>query len=270
VRRRSRIVRAPRLASLAFIRRAENPSVAGDTPAEGETAGGVLGDFRILCEVGNGGMGVVYEAEQISLQRRVALKVLPFAATMDTRHLQRFHNEARAAAGLHHPNIVPVYFVGCERSVRIYAMQFIEGQTLAELIAVQRHDLASGGVIAPLADRSDAADCRGDYAGGSARCGALSPHCRMGHPGGGSPGACPSLGIVHRDIKPSNLMIDAAGKLWVTDFGLAHCQNQVGLTMTRDLMGTIRYMSQEQALAQRGSWTTAPTPTPSARRCTNC
>jgi hypothetical protein len=96
---------------------------------------GVLGDFRIISEVGRGGMGVVYEAEQVSLGRRVALKVLPFAATMDRRQLQRFHNEARAAAGLHHNNIVPVHAVGEERGVHYYAMQFIHGQTLAAVIA---------------------------------------------------------------------------------------------------------------------------------------
>ena len=97
-------------------------------------ASGVLGDFRIIREVGRGGMGVVYEAEQLSLGRRVALKVLPFAATMDPRHLQRFQNEAQAAACLHHTNIVPVFSVGCERGVHFYAMQFIDGQTLAAVI----------------------------------------------------------------------------------------------------------------------------------------
>src|SRR5205807_3918717 len=85
-------------------------------------------------EAGRGGMGVVYEAEQISLGRRVALKVLPFAATLDPRHLQRFHNEARAAASLQHTHIVPIFAVGCERGVHYYAMQFIEGRTLAALI----------------------------------------------------------------------------------------------------------------------------------------
>ena len=95
----------------------------------------MLGDFRIIREVGRGGMGVVYEAEQISLGRRVALKVLPFAATMDPKQLQRFHNEAKAAASLHHEHIVPVYAVGCERGVHYYAMQFIDGTTLAEVIA---------------------------------------------------------------------------------------------------------------------------------------
>src|SRR6516162_327506 len=97
-----------------------------------------LGDFRIIREVGRGGMGVVYEAEQRSLGRRVALKVLPFAATMDPRQLQRFKNEAQAAAGLHHTSIVAVYYVGCERGVHFYAMQFVEGRNLAEAIAELR------------------------------------------------------------------------------------------------------------------------------------
>ena len=106
-------------------------------PLRAVARGGVperLGDYRIVREVGRGGMGIVYEAEQVSLGRRVALKVLPLAATMDPRHLQRFHNEARAAAGLHHPHIVPVYAVGQERGVHYYAMQFIDGPTLAQLI----------------------------------------------------------------------------------------------------------------------------------------
>ena len=97
---------------------------------------GRLGDFDIRREVGRGGMGIVYEAEQLSLGRRVALKVLPFAATLDPRQLQRFHNEARAAAGLHHTNIVPVFFVGCERGVHYYAMQLIDGQDLASAAAI--------------------------------------------------------------------------------------------------------------------------------------
>ena len=95
---------------------------------------GLLGDFRILREIGRGGMGVVYEAEQISLGRRVALKVLPFAAMLDKQQLARFKNEARAAATLDHPNIVAIYSVGVERSVHYYAMQLIEGQSLAQVV----------------------------------------------------------------------------------------------------------------------------------------
>ncbi len=95
---------------------------------------GCLGDYRLLREVGRGGMGVVYEAQQISLKRRVALKVLPFASAMDARQLHRFQIEAQAAASLHHSNIVPVFAVGTERGVPYYAMQFIEGRSLAEVI----------------------------------------------------------------------------------------------------------------------------------------
>src|SRR5205823_13688278 len=121
------------LASLEFIRRAavKPGALAAGRDAEGELgpSQGTLGDFRIVREVGRGGMGVVYEAQQVSLGRRVALKMLPFAAALDPKQLQRFKNEAQAAAHLHHPHIVPVYAVGCERGVHYYAMQFIEGQS---------------------------------------------------------------------------------------------------------------------------------------------
>src|SRR5262249_47746677 len=127
------------LAALRFIgRAAEGPRAVAAGLAEAERpeqAAGRLGDFRIVREVGRGGMGVGYEAEQGSLGRRVALKVLPSAATMASRQLQRFHNEARTAASLDHPHIVHVHAVGCERAVHYYAMQFIDGQTLADLIA---------------------------------------------------------------------------------------------------------------------------------------
>jgi serine/threonine protein kinase len=217
-----------------------------------------LGDFRIVREVGRGGMGVVYEAEQISLGRRVALKVLPFAATMDPRHLQRFHNEARAAAGLHHPHIVPVHGVGCERGVHYYAMQFINGQTLAEFLARQRGN-AGTPVDVPTVDEGAAAPSSTT----------LSPAAQATSPAPRDASYCRRvaemlvqaaealehahhLGVVHRDIKPGNLMLDAQGKLWVTDFGLARFGTDAGLTMTGDLLGTLRYMSPEQALARHG------------------
>jgi hypothetical protein len=101
-----------------------------------------LGDFRIVREIGRGGMGVVYEAEQISLGRKVALKVLPFASVLDQRQLQRFKNEAQAAAVLKHPNIVGVHCVGCERGVHYFAMELVEGQSLAEVIAQLRDGIS--------------------------------------------------------------------------------------------------------------------------------
>jgi hypothetical protein len=124
------------------LSRSNEASVPDPAAAAAIQPEGPLGDFRISREIGRGGMGVVYEARQISLGRRVALKVLPFAAALDARQLQRFKNEAQAAAHLHHTNIVPVYAVGCERGVHYCAMQYIEGQTLAQVIAGLRLRIA--------------------------------------------------------------------------------------------------------------------------------
>src|SRR5688572_5566939 len=104
------------LPALAVLGSSDSATDLNGAPAEF----GTLGDFRLIREVGRGGMGIVYEAEQISLNRNVALKVLPFAATMDPRQLQRFRHEAQAAAMLHHKNVVPVFGVGCERGVHYY------------------------------------------------------------------------------------------------------------------------------------------------------
>jgi len=109
-------------------------------PADALPPRAQLGDYRILREVGRGGMGVVYEAEQVSLGRRVALKVLPFAAAIDPKQRQRFQIEAQAAAQLHHPHIVPIFNVGCDQGIHYYAMQFVEGRSLAAVLHELRHD----------------------------------------------------------------------------------------------------------------------------------
>jgi eukaryotic-like serine/threonine-protein kinase len=296
-----------------------------------ETMLGVLGDFRILREIGRGGMGVVYEAEQMSLGRRVALKVLPFAAALDSHQLQRFKTEAQAAAQLHHTNIVPVYWVGCERGVHYYAMQFIEGQTLAQAITERRQieEPPRPPVRRGSPDPAETADRRSPIAVGAAelvrrRAPDLAQEAdrptpapgvtvRSGRPsvpdgaGSGDPrptkaaeageGTSPNpgpplnpppspkptsstpssrtrefirtaaalgiqaaealdhahkVGVIHRDIKPANLLLDIHGHLWITDFGLARLQDDAGLTITGDMLGTLRYMSPEQALAKRG------------------
>jgi len=132
------------MADLSVVHGDSSVSAATGFPsavASSSPVTGVLGDFRILREIGRGGMGVVYEAEQISLGRRVALKVLPFAAVLDPRQLQRFQNEARAAASLKHPHIVSVYSVGCERGVHYYAMDFVQGRNLAQVVD-ELHDPA--------------------------------------------------------------------------------------------------------------------------------
>ena len=188
-----------------------------------------LGEFRLLREVGRGGMGVVYEADQLPLGRRVALKVLPSTASLDPRHLQRFQLEAQAAAILHHEHIVPVYGIGFDQGVHYYAMQFIDGRSLTELIRALRQEPSP----------ADSRHWRAVAQFGMQAAEALE-HAH-------------ELGVIHRDIKPSNLLIDDRGHLWVTDFGLARVlQANPDVTATGDLVGTVRYMSPEQARGDKG------------------
>jgi serine/threonine protein kinase len=234
------------------------PPVATDTPAEWQPEL-PLGDFRIVREVGRGGMGVVYEAVQLSLGRRVALKVLPLAAALDARQLQRFRNEAQAAAHLHHTNIVPVYAVGCERGVHFYAMQLIEGQNLAALIERLRGDHGAKRELArgSPANGTAAAQASTQDSSGSLRAlrsSILQPRidffrtaARLGAQAAEGLDYAHGMGIIHRDIKPANLLVDDRGNVWITDFGLARLHDDGGLTQTGDLLGTLRYMSPEQA-----------------------
>lgn len=217
-----------------------------------------LGDFILGKEIGRGGMGVVYEARQISLGRRVALKVLPFAAVLDSKQIARFKNEAQAAAQLHHPNIVPVFAVGAERGVHYYAMQLIDGQPLdraIEQLRRVREQRSFGGKRAPDAAPLDStmsyiADRSFLTAKSTNRREYYSAVLRLGIQAAEALHAAHEFGVVHRDIKPSNLLLDGSGKLWVTDFGLARCQSNATLTRTGDVVGTMRYMSPEQAMGR--------------------
>ncbi len=219
-----------------------------------------LGDFRIVREAGRGGMGIVYEAEQLSLGRRIALKVLPFALTVDSRQLQRFKNEARAAAHLHHTNIVPIYSIGCERGVHFIAMEYIEGQPLAALIADLRRQRTEDKETRRQGDKEtkNVVNRTLDQSGNPA---SLSPCllvslselvARLGVQAAEALEHAHQRGVIHRDVKPDNLLVDASGHLWVTDFGLALFQSEnAPLTMSGDLVGTLRYMSPEQAQGKR-------------------
>lgn len=216
-----------------------------------------LGDYRLLREIGRGGMGVVYEAKQISLARRVAVKVLPFAAVLDARQIKRFQIEAQAAASLNHPNIVPVYAVGNDRGTYFYSMQFIDGQSLDHAIDQLRSGRsasidARGGTSAANVERCANGGSNGiDQAGMSqydssasqvkhsadtlrvvADASTVHSVCNLdyvrrivelGVQAAEALHYAHQHGIVHRDIKPSNLMLDTNGKLWITDFGLAQC-----------------------------------------------
>jgi len=238
---------------------------------EEESIAGQLGDFRILRELGRGGMGVVYEAEQISLGRCVALKVLPFAAMLDKQQLARFKNEARAAATLDHPNIVAIHSVGVDRGVHYYAMQLVEGQSLAQVIQRLRNadcglrnedpDATAAPNSAFPNPQSAIRNPQSEIATvPSARLSTLPDYssgeyfraiARLGIQAAEALDHAHVNGILHRDIKPANLLVDDANKLWVTDFGLARMERDAGMTMTGDLLGTLRYMSPEQALAKR-------------------
>ncbi|TWU14783.1 Serine/threonine-protein kinase PknB [Symmachiella macrocystis] len=255
----------------------------------------IIGDFRLIRQIGRGGMGIVYEAHQISLQRRVALKILPFAAVLDPRQLQRFKIEAQAAAGLHHPHIVPVHSVGTDRGVHYYAMQYVDGQDLATVLKQLRLSLVDGQIaeipavtrVKNPASTQEAANCEmildphasgttfntNEYeaeAASAARAGeTMRIQCHttqslndchdrfrtiaeLGIQAAEALDYAHQRGIIHRDIKPSNLLIDGEGVLWITDFGLAQMESEGSLTMTGDFIGTLQYMSPEQALGHRG------------------
>jgi serine/threonine protein kinase/tetratricopeptide (TPR) repeat protein len=258
-----------------------------DSPSPLELVKGCLGDYRIIREIGRGGMGIVYEAEQISLVRQVALKVLPFAAALDEKRLQRFKHEAQAAAHLHHTNIVPVFAIGCERGVHFYAMQYIAGQSLAEVIRELRQCSGRGSAKEPVprgprsqvssslfsgrwAQSQDnavpsasalaepVAETRTQWSDTLANDhSGTSPHyfrtiARLGIQAAEALEYAHSRGVIHRDIKPANLLVDVLGNLWITDFGMAQFRRDAELTQSGDLLGTLRYMSPEQASAKPG------------------
>jgi serine/threonine protein kinase len=242
---------------------------ASATPADQSR---VLDDFELGREIGRGGMGIVFEAQQRSLGRRVALKILPLAATMDPRYLRRFQHEAQAAAQLDHPHIVHVYGVGCAQGVHYYAMQLIEGESLAGVLRqlgppkdAAPTSLATGTGQTPPAHGPDTKQAplpAPEAASGSSS--AILDLLRARPKdyfrtvaGWGIQAAealehAHQLGVVHRDVKPGNLLLDQRGQVWVTDFGLARFGRDGSMTRTGEIVGTLRYLSPEQAQAKHG------------------
>ena len=184
-----------------------------------------VGDYRIVREIGRGGMGIVYEAQQISLDRRVALKVLPLSVVLDEKQIARFMIEAQAAAQLNHPNIVPIFSVGSEDGVHCYSMLMIDGQSLDQLLANRKSSDAPAATSNAVVSQSVKLVLQAAQALDHAH----------------------ERGVIHRDIKPSNLLVDRTGNLWITDFGLARCRQESSLTQSGAIVGTLRYMSPEQA-----------------------
>jgi len=227
-----------------------------------------LGDFRIIREIGRGGMGVVFEAEQESLERRVAVKVLPGNTILDPEQVKRFEREARFAAGLHHTNIVPVIGVGEHSGFHYIVMQYIRGVGLDKVINSLMHrdrfvaspsgrteeskseiDAANGSELKAVIDRllsgkdhgkgkpRSAAGSESRYFESVARIGLQAAEAlHYGH----------SQGTLHRDIKPANLLLDTRGVVWITDFGVAKAIQSEGATQTAEVTGTLRYVAPER------------------------
>jgi eukaryotic-like serine/threonine-protein kinase len=244
-----------------------------------------LGDYRILREVGRGGMGIVYEAEQLSLGRHVALKVLPGQVLLNPTYLERFRREARAAARLHHTNIVPVFGVGESDGLHYYAMQFIPGEGLDRVLRDLRrlrqhrpepgteppeasgtarsesvaHSLLSGDFALPAVEAAAAPDLAPRLGSPSSSAvlssgGPVSGYhrrvARIALQVADALAHAHRLGVLHRDVKPSNLLLDAQGTVWVTDFGLAKVHDSAELTTTGEVVGTRRYLAPERLHGQ--------------------
>jgi eukaryotic-like serine/threonine-protein kinase len=186
-----------------------------------------LGEFRVLRELGRGGMGIVYEAVQESLGRHVALKVVHHVH-LDHRKLQRFQREAEAVAQLHHTNIVPIFAVGEHDGLPYYAMQYIRGGGLDVLLGqwrgeVSGHHEARARLVANIGKQAAEA-------------------LQYAH----------EQGVLHRDVKPANLLIDEHGTVWITDFGLAKLAGLEDLTASGDVIGTLRYLAPEALRGETG------------------
>ncbi|MHB1425069.1 MAG: serine/threonine-protein kinase [Gemmataceae bacterium] len=288
----------PALVEIEEVKEDQGETAVVETPALRQ-----VGDYHIVREVGRGAMGVVYEAEQVSLGRRVAVKVLAAHIASDRQSVERFRREARSAAKLHHTNIVPVFEVGQDGDICYYAMQFIQGQGLDQIIEELRRqrgralpgdapplpetctaqgadslrpavdqlaqslltgrfqieraaalvpdgteDSARGDDATPLADTSSSAVLPGQMDLSSVQTD--RPHyfqsaARIGYQIAHALAYAHARKIIHRDIKPSNLLLDAAGVVWIADFGLAKTQENA-LTNTGDVVGTLRYMAPER------------------------
>jgi len=176
-------------------------------------------EYELLDELGRGGMAIVFRAKERALDREVAVKVLPFSLAFDAEFVERFQREARTAAQLEHPNIIPIYRVGRSGQVIYFVMKYVRSGSLSSL-------LAGGGRLPPPEIKRILVESAGalHYAAGK--------------------------GIVHRDIKPDNIMFDEHGAAVITDFGIAKAASGQRLTSTGMSIGTPHYMSPEQARAQ--------------------
>ena len=201
-----------------------------------------FGDYELLREIARGGMGVVYEARQLSLNRTVALKMILAGHLATPAQVARFRAEAEAAARLEHPHIVPIYEIGEHDGQHFFTMKLVDGRSLAEVSSEFR---VSGFESGRAVSNSELKTRNTKLAV------LMSKLARAVH-------YAHQRGIIHRDLKPTNVLIDAAGEPLVTDFGLAKVLDaDAGLTQSLAVLGTPNYMAPEQAAGQTAQLTTA-------------
>ncbi len=206
--------------------RAEKTQLADLGPESGKPPH-IIGDFRIIKEIGKGGMGTVYEAEQVSLKRKVALKILPSHLSFSDEAVLKFRREAEAGGRQSHPGIVSIHAVGEHEGVHYIAQELIEsGNTIADkLDEIRKSGKQPAGYFREVAKLNvEIADA-----------------LQHAH----------DAGVTHRDIKPSNILLTSDGTPKVTDFGLAKVEDALVLSRTGDFAGTPYYMSPEQAMSRR-------------------
>ncbi len=216
-----------------------------------------IGDYRIVRELGRGGMGVVFEATHESLGRRVAIKVMPNRKFDDQKYLERFRREAQAAANLHHTNIVSVFGLGQTGDHHYYVMEFVDGESLSDILrhlnsmsesntedgySTETMPVSPGNSITSPSDQDFATQpvrkiysTRERYLWAADVGAQLADGLAYAH----------ALGMLHRDVKPANLLIDKNETVWLTDFGLVKNISNQSITKTGDIIGTPQYMAPE-------------------------
>lgn len=252
---------------------AQSPGVGGRSVEPFIVPGRQLGDFLIEQQIGAGGMGVVYRAQQISLNRPVALKVLPPHLRSSESARTRFQREVEAAARLRHRNVVAVYTTGEEMGTAYYAMELIIGSPLSQVIEeLRRRPVRQVGSCLPVdapvgvLDKSthgrsgELTPAPGEVATPAVELASLttpdgyfSEIAKLMMQVAEGLAYAHSMQVIHRDIKPSNLLLGRDGEIHISDFGLARLMEEPGLTRTGDLLGTPYYMAPEQISAGHGA-----------------